>query len=231
MAHVSGLVAAKEYPSPIPYADVVTTTTHKTLRGPRGGLILAKDNEEIHKKLNSAIFPGTQGGPLMHVIAAKALCFKEALDPAFKDYQKQVKANAKKMAATFMERGINIVSNGTENHMFLVDLVEKGLTGKDADAALGTANITVNKNAVPNDPQSPFVTSGLRIGTPAATTRGFKEPEVTLVANWICDILEDINNQILINDVKGKVIELCSSYPVYSAELCTAPTVASLIQK
>ena len=231
MAHVSGLVAAKEYPSPIPHADVVTTTTHKTLRGPRGGLILAKDNEEIHKKLNSAIFPGTQGGPLMHVIAAKALCFKEALDPAFKNYQKQVKANAKQMAATFMERGINIVSNGTENHMFLVDLVEKGLTGKDADAALGTANITVNKNAVPNDPQSPFVTSGLRIGTPAATTRGFKEPEVTLVANWICDILEDINNQILINDVKGKVIELCSSYPVYSAELCTAPTVASLIQK
>ncbi len=231
MAHVSGLVAAKEYPSPIPHADVVTTTTHKTLRGPRGGLILAKDNEEIHKKLNSAIFPGTQGGPLMHVIAAKALCFKEALDPAFKDYQKQVKANAKQMAASFMERGINIVSNGTENHMFLVDLVEKGLTGKDADAALGTANITVNKNAVPNDPQSPFVTSGLRIGTPAATTRGFKEPEVTLVANWICDILEDINNQILINDVKGKVIELCSSYPVYSAELCTAPTVASLIQK
>ena len=231
MAHVSGLVAAKEYPSPIPHADVVTTTTHKTLRGPRGGLILAKDNEEIHKRLNSAIFPGTQGGPLMHVIAAKALCFKEALDPAFKDYQKQVKANAKQMAATFMERGINIVSNGTENHMFLVDLVEKGLTGKDADAALGKANITVNKNAVPNDPQSPFVTSGLRIGTPAATTRGFKEPEVTLVANWICDILEDINNQILINDVKGKVIELCSSYPVYSAELCTAPTVASLIQK
>ena len=167
----------------------------------------------------------------MHVIAAKALCFKEALDPAFKDYQKQVKANAKKMASTFMERGINIVSNGTENHMFLVDLVEKGLTGKDADAALGKANITVNKNAVPNDPQSPFVTSGLRIGTPAATTRGFKEPEVTLVANWICDILEDINNQILINDVKGKVIELCSSYPVYSDELCTAPTVASLTQK
>ena len=195
MAHVSGLVAAKEYPSPIPHADVVTTTTHKTLRGPRGGLILAKDNEEIHKKLNSAIFPGTQGGPLMHVIAAKALCFKEALDPAFKDYQKQVKANAKQMAATFMERGINIVSNGTENHMFLVDLVEKGLTGKDADAALGTANITVNKNAVPNDPQSPFVTSGLRIGTPAATTRGFKEEEMTQVATWICDVLDDINNE------------------------------------
>ena len=216
MAHVSGLVAAGEYPSPIPYADVVTTTTHKTLRGPRGGLILAKENEEIHKKLNSAIFPGTQGGPLMHVIAAKAVCFKEALDPAFKDYQKQVKANAKQMAATFMERGINIVSNGTENHMFLVDLVEKGLTGKDADAALGRANITVNKNAVPNDPQSPFVTSGLRIGTPAATTRGFKEEEITLVATWICDVLEDINNEQVIEEVKTKVIELCSRFPVYS---------------
>ena len=216
MAHVSGLVAAGEYPSPIPYADVVTTTTHKTLRGPRGGLILAKENEEIHKKLNSAIFPGTQGGPLMHVIAAKAVCFKEALDPAFKNYQKQVKANAKQMAATFMERGINIVSSGTENHMFLVDLVEKGLTGKDADAALGQANITVNKNAVPNDPQSPFVTSGLRIGTPAATTRGFKEEEITLVATWICDVLEDINSEQVIEEVKTKVIELCSRFPVYS---------------
>ena len=216
MAHVSGLVAAGEYPSPIPYADVVTTTTHKTLRGPRGGLILAKENEEIHKKLNSAIFPGTQGGPLMHVIAAKALCFKEALDPAFKNYQKQVKANAKQMAATFMERGINIVSNGTENHMFLVDLVDKGLTGKDADAALGRANITVNKNAVPNDPQSPFVTSGLRIGTPAVTTRGFKEEEITLVATWICNVLEDINNEQVIEEVKTKVIELCSRFPVYS---------------
>ena len=216
MAHVSGLVAAGEYPSPIPYADVVTTTTHKTLRGPRGGLILAKENEEIHKKLNSAIFPGTQGGPLMHVIAAKAVCFKEALDPDFKNYQKQVKANAKQMAATFMERGINIVSNGTENHMFLVDLVEKGLTGKDADAALGRANITVNKNAVPNDPQSPFVTSGLRIGTPAATTRGFKEEEITLVATWICDVLEDIDNEQVIEEVKTKVIELCSRFPVYS---------------
>ena len=216
MAHVSGLVAAKEYPSPIPYADVVTTTTHKTLRGPRGGLILARENEEIHKKLNSAIFPGTQGGPLMHVIAAKAVCFKEALDPAFKDYQKQVKANAKKMAATFMERGIDIVSKGTENHMFLVDLVNKGITGKDADAALGSANITVNKNAVPNDPQSPFVTSGLRIGTPASTTRGFKEAEVTQVAEWICDVIEDIDNERVINEVKEKVIELCSRFPVYS---------------
>ena len=216
MAHVSGLVAAGEYPSPIPYADVVTTTTHKTLRGPRGGLILARENEEIHKKLNSAIFPGTQGGPLMHVIAAKALCFKEALDPAFKNYQKQVKANAKQMAATFMERGINIVSNGTENHMFLVDLVEKGLTGKDADAALGESNITVNKNAVPNDPQSPFVTSGLRIGTPAATTRGFKEEEMTQVATWICDVLDDINNEQTKKEVKEKVIDLCSKFPVYS---------------
>ena len=216
MAHVSGLVAAKEYPSPIPYADVVTTTTHKTLRGPRGGLILARENEEIHKKLNSAIFPGTQGGPLMHVIAAKAVCFKEALDPAFKDYPKQVKANAKKMAATFMERGVDIVSNGTENHMFLVDLVNKGITGKDADAALGRANITVNKNAVPNDPQSPFVTSGLRIGTPASTTRGFKEAEVTQVAEWICDVIEDIDNELVINEVKEKVIELCSRFPVYS---------------
>ena len=216
MAHVSGLVAAEEYPSPIPYADVVTTTTHKTLRGPRGGLILARENEEIHKKLNSAIFPGTQGGPLMHVIAAKAVCFKEALDPAFKDYQKQVKANAKQMAATFMERGINIVSNGTENHMFLVDLVEKGLTGKDADAALGESNITVNKNAVPNDPQSPFVTSGLRIGTPAATTRGFKEEEMTQVATWICDVLDDINNEQTKKEVKEKVIDLCSKFPVYS---------------
>ena len=214
MAHVSGLVAAGEYPSPIPYADVVTTTTHKTLRGPRGGLILAKENEEIHKKLNSAIFPGTQGGPLMHVIAAKAVCFKEALDPAFKNYQKQVKANAKQMAATFMERGINIVSNGTENHMFLVDLVEKGLTGKDADAALGRANITVNKNAVPNDPQSPFVTSGLRIGTPAATTRGFKEEEITLVATWICNVLEDINNEQVIEEVKSKVIEYISQFTI-----------------
>ena len=216
MAHVSGLVAAGEYPSPIPYADVVTTTTHKTLRGPRGGLILARENEEIHKKLNSAIFPGTQGGPLMHVIAAKAVCFKEALDPAFKDYQKQVKANAKQMAATFMERGINIVSNGTENHMFLVDLVEKGLTGKDADAALGESNITVNKNAVPNDPQSPFVTSGLRIGTPAATTRGFKEEEMIQVATWICDVLDDINNEQTKKEVKEKVIDLCSKFPVYS---------------
>jgi len=216
MAHVSGLVAAELYPSPIPYADVVTTTTHKTLRGPRGGLILAKENEEIHKKLNSAIFPGTQGGPLMHVIAAKAVCFKEALEPEFKDYQTQVKLNAKTMAQTFMDRGINIVSNGTENHMFLVDLISKGITGKEADAALGQANITVNKNAVPNDPQSPFVTSGLRIGTPAATTRGFKEAEVAEVASWICDIIENIGDDKIIDDVKEKVKILCSKFPVYA---------------
>ena len=216
MAHVSGLVAAGLYPTPIPFADVVTTTTHKTLRGPRGGLILAKENEEIHKKLNSAIFPGTQGGPLMHVIAAKAVCFKEALDPEFKDYQAQVKLNAKTMAQTFMDRGINIVSNGTENHMFLVDLINKGITGKEADAALGRANITVNKNAVPNDPQSPFVTSGLRIGTPAATTRGFKEAEVAEVASWICDIIENIGDDKIIDDVKEKVKILCSKFPVYA---------------
>ena len=216
MAHVSGLVAAGLYPSPIPFADVVTSTTHKTLRGPRGGLILAKENEEIHKKLNSAIFPGTQGGPLMHVIAAKAVCFKEALEPEFKDYQAQVKLNAKTMAQTFMDRGVNIVSNGTENHMFLVDLVDKGITGKEADAALGQANITVNKNAVPNDPQSPFVTSGLRIGTPAATTRGFKEAEVAEVASWICDIIENIGDDKIIDDVKEKVKILCSKFPVYA---------------
>ena len=216
MAHVSGLVAAGLYPTPIPFADVVTTTTHKTLRGPRGGLILAKENEEIHKKLNSAIFPGTQGGPLMHVIAAKAVCFKEALEPEFKDYQTQVKLNAKTMAQAFMDRGINIVSNGTENHMFLVDLINKGITGKEADAALGRANITVNKNAVPNDPQSPFVTSGLRIGTPAATTRGFKEAEVAEVASWICDIIENIGDDKIIDDVKEKVKILCSKFPVYA---------------
>ena len=215
MAHVSGLVATGLYPSPIPFADVVTTTTHKTLRGPRGGLILARDNEEIHKKLNSAIFPGTQGGPLMHIIAAKAVCFKEALEPEFKDYQAQVKLNAKTMAQTFIDRGINIVSNGTENHMFLVDLIDKGITGKEADAALGRANITVNKNAVPNDPQSPFVTSGLRIGTPAATTRGFKEAEVTEVASWICDVIENIKDDKIIGEVKEKVKILCSKFPVY----------------
>ena len=215
MAHVAGLVAAGLYPSPIPFADVVTTTTHKTLRGPRGGLILAKHNEEIQKKINSSVIPGSQGGPLMHIIAAKAVCFKEALEPEFKDYQAQVKLNAKTMARTFMDRGINIVSNGTENHMFLVDLINKGVTGKEADAALGLANITVNKNAVPNDPESPFVTSGLRIGTPAATTRGFKEVEVAEVASWICDIIENLNDEKVVLEVKGKVKILCSKFPVY----------------
>ena len=217
MAHVSGLVAAGLYPSPIPYADVVTTTTHKTLRGPRSGLILAKENEELHKKLNSAVFPGSQGGPLMHVIAAKAICFKEALEPEFKTYQKQVLVNAKKMCETFINRGIDIVSGGTENHMFLVDLIKNNITGKEADAALGKAFITVNKNAVPNDPQSPFVTSGLRLGTPACTTRGFKEAEVSLVAVWICDILEDIKDEQKIEEIRNKVTELCKLFPVYKS--------------
>ena len=216
MAHVAGLVATDCYPNPVPHADVVTTTTHKTLRGPRGGLILAKENEDISKKLNSAVFPGSQGGPLMHVIAAKAMCFKEALEPDFKDYQIQVKNNAKMMCETFMKRGVDIVSRGTENHMFLVDLINKGITGKDADAAIGRSNITVNKNAVPNDPQSPFVTSGLRIGTPAITTRGFKEEEAELVANWISDILEDLQNERVLNKVKSEVKIICENFPVYS---------------
>jgi len=216
MAHVAGLVATDCYPNPVPHADVVTTTTHKTLRGPRGGLILARENEDISKKLNSAVFPGSQGGPLMHVIAAKAMCFKEALEPDFKDYQIQVKNNAKMMCETFMKRGVDIVSRGTENHMFLVDLINKGITGKDADAAIGRSNITVNKNAVPNDPQSPFVTSGLRIGTPAITTRGFKEEEAKLVANWISDILEDLQNEKVINKVKSEVKNICQNFPVYS---------------
>ena len=215
MAHVAGLVAAGVYPSPIPYADVVTTTTHKTLRGPRSGLILAKENQELHKKLNSAVFPGSQGGPLMHVIAAKAICFKEALEPEFKVYQNQVLANAKTMCSTFMSNDIDIVSGGTENHMFLVDLIKKNITGKDADTALGKAFITVNKNAVPNDPLSPFITSGLRLGTPACTSRGFKENEVNQVASWICEILNDINNIKKIEEVKQKVIELCKRFPVY----------------
>ena len=219
MAHVSGLVAAGEYPSPIPYADVVTTTTHKTLRGPRSGLILAKENEEIHKKLNSAVFPGSQGGPLMHVIAAKAICFKEALQPEFKVYQKQVLSNAKQMCKTFIDNGIDIVSGGTQNHMFLVNLIKNKITGKKADAALGKAFITVNKNAVPNDPESPFITSGLRLGTPACTTRGFKEKEVSLVANWICEILENIDNTKKIDEIKDLVIELCKSFPVYQGKL------------
>jgi len=215
MAHIAGLVAAGEYPSPIPHADVVTTTTHKTLRGPRGGLILARANDDITKKLNSLIFPGTQGGPLMHVIAAKAVAFLEALQPEFKDYQRQVVANARAMAAALAARGVKIVSGGTDNHLFLVDLIERSYTGKDADAALGRANITVNKNAVPNDPRSPFVTSGLRIGTPAVTTRGFKEPEVTALAGWIADVLEDVTSEAVIERTRRSVLEICRRFPVY----------------
>jgi len=215
MAHVAGLVAAGVYPSPVQIADVTTSTTHKTLRGPRGGIILAKSNPEIEKKLNSMVFPGTQGGPLMHVIAAKAVAFKEALQPEFKAYQAQVVANARAMAGTLIERGYKIVSGGTDNHLFLVDLIAHGITGKDADAALGRANITVNKNAVPNDPQSPFVTSGIRIGTPAITTRGFQEAESRDLAGWIADVLDDINNEGTIERVKGQVLELCGRLPVY----------------
>jgi len=215
MAHVAGLVAAGVYPNPVPIADVVTTTTHKTLRGPRGGLILARSNPEIEKKLNSLVFPGTQGGPLMHVIAAKAVAFLEALQPDFVDYQKQVVANARIMAGVFNERGYDVVSGGTDNHLFLVSLIAKGLTGKAADAALGRAWITVNKNAVPNDPQSPFVTSGLRIGSPAVTTRGFKERECRELTGWICDILDDLNNEAIISRVRGQVAELCAKFPVY----------------
>jgi glycine hydroxymethyltransferase len=218
MAHVAGLVAAGLYPNPVPFADVVTSTTHKTLRGPRGGIILAKANEELQKKFNSAVFPGGQGGPLMHVIAAKAVSFKEAMEEGFVTYQKQVMANAKVMAKTFISRGINIVSGGTENHLMLVDLIAKEYTGKDADAALGEANITVNKNAVPNDPRSPFVTSGLRVGTPAITTRGFKETETAELTGWMCDVLESLENdtqKVVIAEVKDKVLEICARFPVY----------------
>jgi glycine hydroxymethyltransferase len=216
MAHVAGLIAAGIYPNPVPHADVVTTTTHKTLRGPRGGLILARPNDEIHKKLNSLVFPGTQGGPLMHVIAAKAVALLEALQPEFVAYQKQVLANARAMAGGLMNRGYKIVSGGTDNHLFLVDLIDKNITGKDADAALGRAHITVNKNAVPNDPRPPFVTSGLRIGTPAATTRGFKEAEVLELANWIADVLDENLSDAVVAQVKGKVTEICRRFPVYS---------------
>ena len=215
MAHVSGLVAAKLYPSPVPYADVVTSTTHKTLRGPRSGIILAKENEEIEKKLNSAVFPGSQGGPLMHVIAAKALCFKEALEPDFKNYIQDVMDNAKLMATTIMSRDINVVSNGTENHIVLVDLRSKNITGKDLEKVLGSVNITVNKNSVPNDTASPFVTSGIRIGTPAITTRGFGKKEVVQVANWIADIIENIDDELVHEKVKNEVSSLTSKYPVY----------------
>jgi glycine hydroxymethyltransferase len=216
MAHIAGLVAVNLYPTPIPFADVVTTTTHKTLRGPRGGLILAKHNEEIQKKINSSVIPGSQGGPLMHVIAAKAVCFKEAMEPEFKSYQAQILKNANTMCQVFQERGVEIVSKGTKNHMFLVDLINKSITGKDVEETLGRANITLNKNAVPNDPQSRFVTSGLRIGTPAVTTRGFKEDEVSIVASWICDILKDLENEAEINRVKSEVKNLCAQFPVYS---------------
>jgi glycine hydroxymethyltransferase len=215
MAHVAGLVATGEYPSPVAIADVTTSTTHKTLRGPRGGIILARANEEIEKKLNSLVFPGTQGGPLMHVIAAKAVAFKEALEPEFKDYQHQVVVNAQAMASTIIERGYRIVSGGTENHLMLVDLIKQDITGKDAEAALGRANITVNKNAVPNDPKSPFVTSGLRIGTPAITTRGFTEAECRSLAGWICDILDNIEDESVIDQTREKVLELCHNCPVY----------------
>ncbi|HSG12079.1 MAG TPA: serine hydroxymethyltransferase [Gammaproteobacteria bacterium] len=215
MAHVAGLVAAGIYPSPVNIADVTTTTTHKTLRGPRGGLILAKANPELEKKFNSLVFPGIQGGPLMHVIAAKAVAFKEALEPSFRVYQQHVLDNARAMAAVFIERGYNVVSGGTDDHLFLVDLIDKGLTGKEADAALGSANITVNKNAVPNDPQSPFVTSGIRVGTPAITTRGLGETESRELAGWMCDVMDDINNQAVIESVRNKVLALCKRLPVY----------------
>ncbi|WP_417583054.1 serine hydroxymethyltransferase [Nitrincola sp.] len=216
MAHIAGLVAAGVYPSPIELADVVTTTTHKTLGGPRGGLILsARADEELQKKLNFAVFPESQGGPLMHVIAAKAVCFKEAMEPEWKAYQAQVVKNAQAMVKVFLDRGIDIVSGGTEDHLFLVDLIRKDITGKDADAALGRAYITVNKNSVPNDPRSPFVTSGLRIGTPAVTRRGFKEAEVEQLAGWICDILDDINNEAVIEQVKAQVKAICARFPVY----------------
>ncbi|EJE0891802.1 serine hydroxymethyltransferase [Escherichia coli] len=217
MAHVAGLVAAGVYPNPVPHAHVVTTTTHKTLAGPRGGLIMARGgSEELYKKLNSAVFPGGQGGPLMHVIAGKAVALKEAMEPEFKTYQQQVAKNAKAMVEVFLERGYKVVSGGTDNHLFLVDLVDKNLTGKEADAALGRANITVNKNSVPNDPKSPFVTSGIRVGTPAITRRGFKEAEAKELAGWMCDVLDSINDEAVIERIKGKVLDICARYPVYA---------------
>jgi len=216
MAHIAGLVAAGLYPSPVAIADVTTTTTHKTLRGPRAGLILAKANPEIEKRLNSAIFPGVQGGPLMHVIAAKAVAFKEAMEPAFVDYQKRVIANAQIMAGVFMERGHDVVSSGTDDHLFLVSFIASGLTGKDVDAWLGKANITVNKNAVPNDPQSPFVTSGIRLGTPAVTTRGFGEHDCQELANWMCDLIDARGDQAVVAAVREKVAAICAKHPVYA---------------
>ena len=217
MAHVAGLIAAGVYPSPVQIADVTTSTTHKTLRGPRGGIILARKNEEIEKKLNSIVFPGIQGGPLMHVIAAKAVAFKEALEPGFTDYQKRVVANARAMAGVLMERGFKIVSGGTDNHLFLLDLVDKDITGKDAEAALGAAHITVNKNSVPNDPRSPFVTSGIRIGTPAVTTRGFDEADCRQLAGWIADLLDNLNDAATSRRVRGEVQKICARLPVYGS--------------
>jgi len=217
IAHPAGLVAAGVYPSPVNIADITTSTTHKTLRGPRGGVILARANPEIEKKLQSIVFPGIQGGPLMHVIAAKAVAFKEALQPEFKTYQQQVLVNARAMAKTMMERGYNVVSGGTDNHLFLVDLVSRKLTGKEAEAALGAANITVNKNAVPNDPQSPFVTSGIRIGTPAITTRGFQESDASALASWICDVLDNIGDEQVIARVKQQALAICHRLPVYGS--------------
>ncbi|HIF82214.1 MAG TPA: serine hydroxymethyltransferase [Gammaproteobacteria bacterium] len=216
MAHVAGLVAVGLYPSPVSIADVTTTTTHKTLRGARGGMILARENEAVEKKLSSLVFPGTQGGPLMHAIAGKAVALKEALEPEFKIYQQQVISNAQSMADSFIQRGYKIVSGGTDNHLFLVDLIDKNITGKDADAALGRAYITVNKNTVPNDPRSPFVTSGLRIGTPASTTRGFGEIEIRQVAGWICDVLDQMGDESVVDNVRAQVLELCSRFPVYA---------------
>ena len=224
MAHVAGLVAVGLYPNPVPVADVVTTTTHKTLRGPRGGMILARANEALEKKFNSLVFPGTQGGPLMHVIAGKAVAFQEALAPDFKDYQQRVLDNARTMADVFQERGYKVVSGGTDDHLFLLDLIDKGITGKDADAALGRANITVNKNTVPNDPRSPFVTSGLRIGSPAATTRGFGQAEMRDLTNWMCDVLDDIGNEDTIKLVQSKVLALCARFPVYSESMPAGQT-------
>ena len=217
VAHVAGLIAVGLYPSPVQLADITTTTTHKTLRGPRGGMILGKHNEELAKKINSAVFPGIQGGPLMHIIAAKAVAFQEAMEPEFKTYQEQVIENARIMAEGFMRRGYQVVSGGTDNHLFLVDLVAQGLTGKAADAALNAAHITVNKNAVPNDPQSPFVTSGIRVGTPAMTTRGCGALEAGLIAGWMCDVLDHIDDASTLAKVRGQVTELCRQFPVYGA--------------
>ncbi|MDJ0957590.1 MAG: serine hydroxymethyltransferase [Arenicellales bacterium] len=227
IAHVAGLIATGHYPSPVDIADVTTSTTHKTLRGPRGGLILAKSNPDLEKKLNGRVFPGSQGGPLMHVIAAKAVAFKEALEPEFKEYQGQIVKNAKALAKIILERGYNIVSGGTDNHLFLVDLIEKGITGKDGEAALGEANITVNKNAVPNDPQSPFVTSGIRVGTPAITTRGFKEAESEKLGHWFCDVLDNLEDKSGIENVKQEVLRICAEFPVYEANAIGQDPVAA----